>query len=55
MVKHPYNGNNKCWSNANCAYYGIPIEDGKNMLTNYKNFEFTITEMEIWKVTEMEQ
>jgi hypothetical protein len=53
-VKHPYNGNNNCYSDTN-YHYGIPFEDGKNMLTNKEGKYFTITEMEIWKVTEMEQ
>ena len=33
-VDHPYNGNNKGRSCPNDHAYGIPIEDGKNMLTN---------------------
>ena len=30
--------------------YKIPIEDGKNMLTNKEDGDFTITELEVWEV-----
>jgi hypothetical protein len=58
-VYHPYNGEDinggKGISYPNTGYYDIPLEDGKNMFTNKTGTRFTITEMEIWKVTEMEQ
>jgi hypothetical protein len=34
IVHHPYNFDNYCVSFANQRYYGIPIEDEKNMLIN---------------------
>ena len=46
----PFNGENKCYSYANCPGYNIPLEGGKNMLTNKENGEFTITELEVWEV-----
>ena len=46
----PFNGDNKCYSCANAPGYKIPIEDGKNMLTNKKDGNFTITELEVWEV-----
>jgi hypothetical protein len=45
---------------ANSYVYEIPVNDeGINMLTNKKNTEknicyFTITEIEVWKVTFLE-
>ena len=51
--KEPFNAKKSCWSNANHASYQIPIDkDGKNMLTNLEDGFFTITEMEVWEVTE---
>ena len=49
----PFNGNGKCRSYANLPGYGIPEEGGKNMLTNKKGIDFTITELEVWEVKEM--
>ena len=47
----PFNGEKKCESNANRLGYKIPLEDGKNALTNKVNRKFTITEIEVWGVT----
>ena len=50
----PFNGNGKCISRTNKAGYGIPVDaNGVNMLTNNKKDEFTISELEVWEVTEM--
>ena len=49
----PFNGDGKCISWANSATYKIPLKDGKNALTNKKNGRFTITELEVWQVTEV--
>ena len=47
----PFNGVGKCYSMANKACYGIPLEGGKNMLTNQKDGSFTISVMEVWEIT----
>ena len=44
------NGDGKCESSANETGYNIPLKDGINMLTNKKDGEFTITELEVWEV-----
>jgi hypothetical protein len=37
------------------AGFNIPKEDNKNMLTNLKDNDlFTITELEVWEVKEIE-
>ena len=54
-MSQPFNGDGKCISLANQPSYGIPVVGGKNMLTNKENGRFTITELEVWAVTEMEQ
>ncbi len=46
----PFNGDNKCYSYANKSGYKITKEGGKNMLTNSKDENFTITELEVWEV-----
>jgi hypothetical protein len=47
----PFNGDNKCLSNAKEPGYAIPVDGaGTNMLTNKKNGWFTITELEVWEV-----
>ncbi len=51
----PYIGDGNCSSWANKAVFDIPIEDGINMLTNQKDGIFTISELEVWSVKEMEQ
>jgi hypothetical protein len=52
----PFNGEENCTSVANGSVYGITVDDtGRNMLTNQKNVGFTITEMEVWEVTEIEE
>ena len=47
----PFNGYESCDSNGNKEGYEIPV-DGKgiNMLTNYKDGPFTISELEVWEV-----
>ena len=51
----PFNGDGKCRSCANEPAYRIPVDGaGLNMLTNNKDGKgFTITELEVWEVTEM--
>jgi hypothetical protein len=46
----PFNGDNKCYSNANSSGYGIPVEGGVNQLTKKVDL-FTISELEVWEVT----
>ena len=46
----PFNGKNKCFSWANEPGYKIPLENGKNQLTNQADGAFTITELEVWLV-----
>ena len=52
----PFNGEMMCRSWANAAGYGIPVDvaDDINMLTNKKNLEFTISELEVWEATYLE-
>jgi hypothetical protein len=50
----PFNGDGKCSSWANCSGYKIVIEGGKNMLTNNKDGYFTISEIEVWEVVNVE-
>ncbi len=51
----PFNGDGNCVSNANYSSYCIPIDGaGTNMLTNSKDYKFTITELEVWEVTYLE-
>jgi hypothetical protein len=48
----PFNGDGKCFSYANLSGYRIPVDGaGTNMLTNNKDDNFTITELEVWQVT----
>ncbi len=45
----PFNGDGFCGSWANEPGYRIPVDSaGLNMLTNYKGYWFTITELEVW-------
>ena len=46
----PINGELKCSSWTNHSGFRIPSENGKNMLTNVKDGDFTITELEVWEV-----
>jgi hypothetical protein len=46
----PFNGDSSCSSFANRNSFNIPVEDGKNMLTNRENGDFTISELEVWQV-----
>jgi hypothetical protein len=50
----PFNGDGKCVSFANLSGYKIVIEGGKNMLTNKEDGHFTISEIEIWEVVNVE-
>ena len=50
----PFNGDNKCVSYANLPGYSIGIEGGMNMLTNKKDGNFTITEIEVWEILNVE-
>ncbi len=50
----PFNGDRKCYSVANKPGYGIPIEGGKNMLTNKEDGWFTISELEVWEIVNVE-
>jgi hypothetical protein len=47
----PFNDDGKCVSWANRDGYKIVIEGGKNMLSNMNDGYFTITELEVWEVT----
>jgi hypothetical protein len=46
----PFNGDDKCLSYTNESGYDIPEVDALNMLTNKKNGDFTISELEVWEV-----
>jgi hypothetical protein len=46
----PFNGDGNCASFTNMPGYDIPKVDGVNMLTNKKNGNFTISELEVWEV-----
>jgi hypothetical protein len=50
----PFNGDGKCASWANESGYKIVIEGEKNMLTNFKDGYFTISELEVWEVINVE-
>jgi hypothetical protein len=50
-----FDAGEECCSKTNGKSFGIAEEDGKNMLTNLKKSSFSITELEVWEVTEMEQ
>jgi hypothetical protein len=50
----PFNGDGKCYSYANWSGYKIVIEGGKNMLTNKEDGNFTISELEVWEVVNVE-
>ena len=49
----PFNGHDLCRSYANESGYRILKEGDKNMLTNMEGERFTITELEVWHITEM--
>ncbi len=44
----PFNGKDYCRSYANKPRYNIPLVDGINQLTNQKDIDFTISELEVW-------
>ncbi len=48
----PFNGISKCWSYANNYGYKIPLLGEINQLTNQKDGEFTISQLEVWLVEE---
>jgi hypothetical protein len=50
----PFNGDNKCASWVIKSGYCIGLEGGKNMLTNKENGNFTITEIEVWEIKNVE-
>ena len=51
VLREPFNGDNNCGSHTNKPGYDIPVDGaGLNMLTNKKNGDFTITELEVWEV-----
>jgi hypothetical protein len=51
----PFNGDNNCLSRAKMPGYAIPVDGaGTNMLTNKKDDNFTISELEVWQVTYLE-
>ena len=51
-VSLPFNGDNKCYSWANKPGYNIPYVDRKNQLTNQRDGNFTISELEAWLLEE---
>lgn len=42
-------------SEANKSCFKIPVEDGKNRLTDMETSDFAISEVEVWQLIEMEQ
>ena len=48
--EEPFNGDNMCRSYPNRSYFSIPVEGGKNMLSNKEVEYFTISELEVWQV-----
>jgi hypothetical protein len=50
----PFNGDGKCTSWPNAPGYNIVYEGGKNMLTNKEGGWFTISEIEVWEVVNVE-
>ena len=48
------NGNNNCGSWAKKTGYSIGEEDGKNILTNKKDGLFTIKQIEVWQIMNVE-
>ena len=55
-IREPFNGENNCVSYPNQNGYCISEDkSGKNMLTNKKKSTFTITELEVWEVKEIEE
>ena len=54
-TNEPLNENGGCYSCANKAGFSIGLDaDGKNMLTNSKRGAFTISELEVWEVVNVE-
>ncbi len=52
----PFNGKDKCGSYANNPGYKISVDqNGNNMLINKKDGWFTITEIEVWQVSEISE
>ncbi len=48
--EEPYNGDGNCYSEANNDGFKIPLEGGKNMLTDQEDVKFTVKEIEVWEV-----
>jgi hypothetical protein len=44
----PFNGKDKCCSEAKKPGYNIRLVDGKNQLTNQADGVYTISELEVW-------
>ena len=55
-VMSPFNGKNNCSSSTNGNGYKISVDqNGNNMLTNKDRKRFTITEIEVWQVSEISE
>jgi hypothetical protein len=51
----PLNGDKNCASRPNLPGFGIGRDaDGNNLLTNKKGVNFTITEIEVWQIVNVE-
>jgi hypothetical protein len=48
--KERFNGDGNCRSFGNYQGYTVLFDGNKNMLTNMKDENFTISELEVWKV-----
>jgi hypothetical protein len=54
-LDNPFNSDGHWYSWANKPRYRISVDGaGTNMLTNNKDNNFTITELEVWEVTYLE-
>ena len=55
-VESPFNEKDNCYSRGNQPGYKISVDqNGNNMLTNKKDGKFTITEIEVWQVSEISE
>ena len=53
-LSEPFNDEENCKSSSIDSSFGIGRDDnGLNLLTRQKNDEFTITELEVWRVEEL--
>ena len=48
----PFNGERNCISLSNQNVFSVPLKNGINCLTNQEDRKFTITELEVWLVSE---